>query len=109
MFVLRFAAYILAFASFIILIVDGAQSIAAGELMMTPLAALLEISVDMGAEVLTISSGGDRLPGLIDHAIAAFLVQPAALLVLALSVGLIMFDAVMNLSLARFARSLKRL
>ena len=60
MFVLRFAAYILAFASFIILIVDGAQSIAAGELVMTPLAALFDGGMNVDAVVMTVSGGGGR-------------------------------------------------
>ena len=109
MFALRLAAYLLAFASFIILIADGAQSIAAGELMMTPLAAFLEGGASAGAAVISVSAGGELLPDLLAKVLASMLAQPAALLVLALAVGLIIADAAMNRSLGRLGHAFKRL
>ena len=110
MFALRFAAYLLAFASFIILIADGAQSIAAGEFVWTPLAALVGSSQGADAAIITVSTrGGELLPGLLELVVGTVLAQSASALVLALAVGLVMIDGAMNVSLSRFRRSLKRL
>ncbi len=76
---------------------------------MTPLATFRGVFEHGNAAVITISAGGELLPDLLETVLTLVFAQPAAFLVMALAIGLIMADAAMNVSLARFTRTLKRL
>jgi hypothetical protein len=107
MLVLRISAYLLAIASFAIMVADGAQSIAAGQLVFTPLAAMWVMLGTDEVRIIAVSAGGGPLDGMWQIARTEAGRLPAAALALGFSVALAFIDAAMIASLQRIARSLR--
>jgi hypothetical protein len=109
MFILRLAAYTLVVIAFFIVVADGARSIAARELVVTPAAAIAEALFPRWPEAITLIAGGKSLPAMRGLAENLALTAPAAIALLVLALVLVAADAAMQASLARMRRSLRRL
>jgi hypothetical protein len=109
MFILRLAAYTLALASFFVVVADGARSIAARELVVTPAAAITEALFPRWPDAFTLIAGGKSLPATRDLAENLALTAPASIALLVLALILVAADWAMHASLARVKRSLRRL
>lgn len=107
MLALRIAAYFLATVSFVIVVADGAQSIAAGQLVFTPLAAMWAMLATEEVRLIAASAGGGLLDGLWQIARTQAGRLPASALALGASVVLVFIDAAMIASLRRIGRSLR--
>ena len=109
MFVFRLGAYALAIASFFIVVIDGAQSIAAKELVLTSVAVIADAFFPRWPEASTVFVGGQSLPGLWDFTKEYAIAVPASVAVLSVALILISVDSVISATFAQVRRSMRRL
>lgn len=103
MVILRLVGYALAIVAFASFVIDGAQSIAASEIVVTSLGAIWN-NVQPGGVAIARAAFEHRAPALLwDPVVVTILGMPAFVVALGLALVLVSINTAIDLSLARVA------